>query len=143
MVPLRERDFGKEIVLIASQSSGPGGQHVNRVNTHVRLRFNVVKSDLLNAQEKARIINRLGQQITKTGDLIITSQTERSQLRNKKEALEKFYRLIEIALLPDKKRIASHPPKTASIKRLEKKRRQGEKKIWRRKLGKQSVRDDE
>jgi hypothetical protein len=51
--------------------------------------------------------------------------------------------LIEIALLPDKKRIASHPPKTASIKRLGKKRRQGEKKIWRRKLGKQSVRDDE
>ena len=133
MVPVRQRDFTKEIQIFTSRSSGPGGQHVNKVNTQVQLRFNIAASGLLTESEKSTLLFKLKNQLTKSKDLIITAQTERSQAQNRKQAVEKFYLLIEHLLQAEKQRIPTFPSKTANTKRLEKKRRHSEKKALRRK----------
>jgi len=129
---LNGRDLGPELVFAASRSSGPGGQHVNKVSTKVELRFDVVNSNLLKPAEKALILEKLAKKITLDGILIIVSQSERSQLRNKEKALGKFYLLIGKALTPKKKRKATRPSASSIEKRLEKKRLTSGKKILRR-----------
>ena len=133
MVPIRQRDFTKEIVIHTTRSGGPGGQHVNKVNTQVQLRFNITASGLLTESEKSILLFKLKNQLTKSKDLIITAQTERSQVQNRKHAVEKFYLLIQQLLHVEKDRIPTFPSKTANSKRLEKKRRHSEKKALRRK----------
>lgn len=134
MIPIKKRDFTKEIDFMASKSSGPGGQNVNKVNTQIQLRFNIAASEVLSHNEKSILLFKLKNQLTKSGDLIITAQTERSQVQNKKQALIKFHMLLEHLLVPDKIRIATRPSKAAKIRRLEQKRRQSEQKSLRRKL---------
>lgn len=126
------RDFISELHFRASRSSGPGGQHVNKVNTMVELRFNVPDSFILDQDEKALLLEKLKGRLTASGDLIITAQESRSQLQNRKLALEKFYTLIEEALRKAKKRRPTHPTAASRQKRLEAKRRQSEKKARRK-----------
>lgn len=125
-------DFGSEIKYKTSRSTGPGGQNVNKVNTKVELRFDVVNSDLLSCEEKELLHRKLKNKITIDGILIIVSQQSRSQLKNKKIAAEKFYQLIQNALTPDAKRIPIHLPASQRIKRLEQKRKHAEKKDFRK-----------
>jgi ribosome-associated protein len=134
MIPIRKRDFTKEVKFFASRSSGPGGQSVNKVNTQIQLRFNITSSVILNDKEKSALLFKLKSQLTKDGDLIITAQTERSQVQNKKQALFKFYMLLENLLIPDKVRIATRPSKAVKSRRLEQKRRRSEQKSLRRKM---------
>ena len=134
MAPIKKRDFTKEIVFFASRSSGPGGQSVNKVNTRILLRFNIATSEILSNKEKATLLFKLKNQLTRSGDLIITAQTERSQVQNKKQALLKFQMLLEHLLIPDKVRIATRPSKVVKARRLEQKRRHSEQKSLRRKL---------
>jgi len=129
---LEGRDLGPELIFTASRSSGPGGQHVNKVSTKVELRFDVVNSTLLKPAEKALILEKLAKKITLDGMLIIVSQSERSQLRNKEKSIAKFYLLINRALATKKKRKATRPSNASIEKRLEKKRLTSEKKILRR-----------
>jgi len=56
---IQAKDLSKELTFSASKSSGPGGQHVNKVNTKVTLRFDVVNSTLLNEEQKATILKNL------------------------------------------------------------------------------------
>ncbi len=130
---LRMRDLDKEILLSYSRSSGPGGQNVNKVNTRVELRFNVLTSECLSIQEKELILKKIINKINKEGELIIVSQSERSQLRNREKVNEKFYLLLSRALTPPKKRKATSPTKASREKRLESKRMNSEKKQIRRK----------
>ena len=125
---LNNRDFGSEFTFVISRSSGPGGQNVNKVNTKVELRFHVNSSALLTENEKEIINQKLVNKINNDGFLILTSQTERTQLANKNKVIEKFYNIIEKALKPVKKRIPSKPSKAAIEKRLVEKRKQAEKK---------------
>jgi ribosome-associated protein len=115
--------FEREIVFSTSRSSGPGGQHVNKVSTKIELRFNIPASKLLTVEQKGIILERLKNRITDEGTLIIISQASRSQAKNKKTALEKFFRLIENALKPLKSRIATQPSASSKEKRLEDKRK--------------------
>ncbi len=119
---LGERDFGSEFEFSASRSSGPGGQNVNKVSTKIELRFDVQKSNLLDDSEKQIIIKKLSKKINLKGELIIVSQSERSQLKNKERATERFYLLINKALSPEKKRIKTAPTQASKEKRLEEKR---------------------
>ena len=119
---LKGRDLTPELVFSSSRSRGPGGQNVNKVNTRIELRFNITASNLLAEPEKQIITKRLKSQLTSEGELIIVSQTERSQLRNKKEALEKFYTLINKALTKRRKRIPTKPTQASQAKRLETKK---------------------
>jgi ribosome-associated protein len=129
---LQDRNFSGEMQFSASRSSGAGGQNVNKVNTKVELRFNVMNSQLLNESEKQIITEKLANQINQEGELLLVSQTERSQLKNKEEVILRFYALLTKALTPRKKRRPTKPTKASKEKRLERKRNQSEKKANRK-----------
>ena len=126
-------DFSPEFSFKTSRSSGPGGQNVNKVNTKVELSFDVENSALLLDEEKERIKNNLASKLTKDFVLIITSQSERTQLRNKEECIRKFYEIIEEALKVPKKRKKLKMSKAAIEKRLKQKKHTSEKKDSRKK----------
>jgi ribosome-associated protein len=92
--PLNNRDFQSEFQFSASRSGGPGGQNVNKVSSKVELRFNVLNSNLLDETEKKIIQEKLGSRINNNGELIMVSQSERSQLKNKEKVVERFYLLL-------------------------------------------------
>jgi len=129
---IRERDFQDEFVFQTSRSGGPGGQNVNKVSSKVELRFRIADSALLNDDEKTIIIEKLSNKINKLGELVIVSQTDRSQLKNKQKVIENFYLLIIKALTPRKKRLKTKPTKASVEKRLESKREQATLKANRR-----------
>jgi ribosome-associated protein len=129
---INERDFNQEFIFNATRSSGPGGQHVNKVSTRIELRFDVLASHLLQETEKDVIMITLASRITKAGMLILVSQSERSQYDNKTKVIEKFYRLLEKALTPVKKRKPTHPTTASKTKRLDAKRIMSEKKKFRK-----------
>lgn len=122
-----------EITFNASRSSGAGGQNVNKVNTKVELRFPIVQSLELTEEEKELLRNKLRTRITEQDELIIVAQTERSQLKNKEIATEKFVTLLEKAFTPQKKRKPTRPTKASITKRLETKKKNSERKALRRK----------
>ena len=126
-------NLDKELTFSASLSSGPGGQHVNKVNIKVELRFNIPDSCLLSDDEKSILKIKLKSYITSSGDLIISSQTERSQLRNKETALQKFYFLIHEALKPPIERKPTKPTKSSIAKHRKNKIMHSEKKKLRQK----------
>jgi ribosome-associated protein len=129
---MNTEDITSEITYKTSRSSGPGGQHVNKVNTKVELRFDVKKSQALTDEEKDCILEKLSTRINQDGILIITAQRSRSQSKNKEIALEKFLELITDALTPEKPRIPVSPPAGLDKKRLAEKQRKSEKKKLRK-----------
>jgi ribosome-associated protein len=125
---IKDRDFSPEFTFTFSRSSGPGGQHVNKVSTKAELRFNVLGSTLLTLEEKEIILIKMAKKINSEGEIILVSQSERTQLMNKENVIEKFYLLLVKALTPVKKRKPTKPSRAAKEKRLEDKRMQSEKK---------------
>jgi ribosome-associated protein len=121
----RKEKLIQELTYTANRSSGPGGQNVNKVNTKVELRFNLYESQALSFHEIELLKEALITKLTILGDIIITVQASRSQLKNKEEAIVKFIALIEKALTPKKVRKATRPsinvPRTFPeiIKRLQ------------------------
>jgi len=112
---------GYEIEISASRSGGPGGQHVNKVSTRITVRWNVKNSVALNEVQKIRALQNLQNILTKDGDLIIHSGSERSQIQNKKLALEKLAHQIKKALFVPRKRMKTKISKGAKEKRLQQK----------------------
>src|SRR4030042_1602013 len=106
---LRDRIPLSELIYSASRSGGPGGQNVNKVNTKVELRFNVKNSSSLTVYEKEKILIILANRINSDGELLIISQSERSQLMNRKKAEEKFFKLLASALTEKPERKATAP----------------------------------
>ncbi len=125
---IESRDFCNEFVFGASKSSGPGGQHVNKVNTKIELRFSIQNSSLLSETEKQILFKKLKTKLTTQGELIIVSQDERSQIGNKQKCIKKFYSILTLTLSPTKKRIASKPTRAAKERRIESKKLQSKKK---------------
>ena len=121
-----ERDFSTEFIFQATRSSGPGGQNVNKVSSKVELRFDVRNSQLLSEDEKSMITEKLSNKINKQNELVLIAQTDRSQLKNKEKVVEKFYKLLEKALMPQKRRYKTKPSRSSIEKRLESKRVQSE-----------------
>ncbi len=129
---IRNRDFSQEWEISATRSGGAGGQNVNKVNTKIELRFSIPDSNLLSEKEKEHLTNRLSGKLTKKGELLITAENERSQIRNKELAIERFYNLLEQNLKPRKKRIPTKPSRAKRKKRIEEKKKHSEKKNRRR-----------
>lgn len=122
-VPLRE------IVVRASRSSGPGGQHANVTASRIEASFDVAASESLSDEQKSRIIARLGPRV------VAVAQDARSQSRNRELALERLQRRLTGALAVQRPRRATKPSRAAKQQRLEAKRRQAERKRARRAPG--------
>ena len=121
-----------ELKFSFSRSGGPGGQNVNKVNTKVELRFDIANSLFLTDEQKEVLLQKLANQISLEGSLIIVSQATRSQLKNKEDAIRKFYEAINTALKPIKKRKPKTISKAAKESRLKEKKENAEKKERRR-----------
>ena len=125
---IQDRKFSEEFVFKASRSGGKGGQHVNKVSTKVELFFDVKNSLVLTNDEKKIILKKLTNKIDKKGLLRIVSQSERSQIMNKKRAAKRFYEIIEKALKKKKVRKKTKPTQLSKVKRLSSKKIISEKK---------------
>ncbi len=110
-----------ELEITASRSGGAGGQHVNKTDTKITIRFNIKNSSAFTEEQKQLILEKLSSRITEDGDLIIHNSESRSQAQNKKNALNNLAATIRNALHVQKKRIATKVPKALKEARLKSK----------------------
>jgi ribosome-associated protein len=115
-----------------SRSGGPGGQHVNRSETRVELLFDIANSPSLTESQRRTVLHRLGGQVDASGVLRIVSSATRSQLENREDALRRLQALLAGALKEHKRRVATHPTRSARERRLAEKRLRGSVKSGRR-----------
>ena len=116
------------------RSSGPGGQHVNKVSTAVQLRFNAKISGNISAKVFNRLRAIAGSKLTEDGNVIIVSREHRSQSQNRRVALDKLISLLQQAAKKPKRRKKTRPSRASVEKRLRNKRLQSEKKKSRRNI---------
>jgi len=114
-----------EIVESFVRSAGPGGQHVNKTESAVQLRFDVRHSPSLPDDVRARLIRLAGRRLNQDGVLVLVAQGERSQLRNREAALARLLDLIRAAARPPVPRKPTKPTKASKRRRLESKKRRG------------------
>ena len=112
----------EEIVLRASRSSGPGGQHANVTASRIEAVFDVRASGALTEEQKRRVIARTGPRV------VAVAQDARSQARNRELALERLRRRLTAALAVKPPRRATRPTQASATRRLEAKRRRAERK---------------
>ncbi len=122
-----------EIAVRASRSSGPGGQHANSSDTRVEVSWEPLRSEALSESTRERIVARLGERVS------AVAQDTRSQARNRELALERLRARIEQALHMRRARRPTKPSRAAKARRLDAKRRAGERKHGR---GRVSREDD-
>ena len=128
------KDLIHELIFTTSRSSGPGGQNVNKVNSKVTLKFDVLRSSVLSQEQKELITKKLSTRITAEGKLVLTSQENRSQIQNKEDVLFKLNDLLTKIFTLRKVRKATKPNKAAKHARIKSKKIRSEKKQWRQKL---------
>ncbi|PID79935.1 aminoacyl-tRNA hydrolase [bacterium DOLZORAL124_64_63] len=115
-----------ELEITTSRSSGPGGQHVNKTDTRVTVRWNLETSAQLSPSQRDRARRNLASRLTADGDLLVHCDTHRSQRRNRDDARQRLAALLRSALVPPKVRRKTRPSAASRRKRLENKRRRGD-----------------
>lgn len=123
-----------ELIFTVSRASGPGGQHVNKASTRISVRWNIATSQALTSEQKERAIQKLKSRLTSESEIIIHNSSSRSQLHNKKAALQELAKTIRKALHIPKKRIKTKISKGAREARLKEKRVRSEIKKMREKI---------
>ncbi len=116
------------------RASGPGGQNVNKVSSAVELRFEAASSPSLPLAVKNRLRRLAGRRWTTEGALVLQCDETRSQARNRDLVRERLRALIEQALTPPKRRIATRPTLGSKKRRLKEKKVRGEVKAMRGKV---------
>jgi ribosome-associated protein len=107
------------------RSSGPGGQNVNKVSSAVQLRFLLPLNSSLSAAVRNRLRRLAGQKLIDDGSILIQARSERSQERNRQEALGRLGALIQAALIEPKIRKKTKPTRASKERRIESKKRRG------------------
>lgn len=125
-----------EIEEAASRSSGPGGQHVNKSNTRVTLRWNVRNSSVLNASQRARLLDRLRVRLTREGELIVHADRSRSRARNRDHARARMAELVCDALAEQEVRRPTVPSRSSKVRIKKEKAIRGELKRGRARVSK-------
>lgn len=123
-----------ELNFKAVRSSGAGGQHVNKVSSKIVLIFDVATSQGLNEDEKILLQTKLKTKISQENLLILTCDEDRSQFKNKKIIIKRFFEMLEKALVLPKVRKATKISKGANEKRIQEKKKASEIKAGRKKL---------
>lgn len=114
---------GHEIEVTTSRSGGAGGQHVNKTDSRITLRWNVPTTTALDAAQKERVLSKLQGRLTTEGDLIVHNSTTRSQKQNLEMAMKSLAYEVKKALHVPKKRVATKVSKSAKEARLQSKAR--------------------
>jgi ribosome-associated protein len=122
-----------EIEIQTTTSRGPGGQHVNRSETRVVLRLNVISSASLSTEQRSTILRKLGSRISREGILQVAAEEHRSQLRNRELARERMIELLANALHRDRPRKPTRPTRASQHRRVDDKKRRGTVKQGRKK----------
>jgi protein subunit release factor B len=100
-LPESDEDLLRECEVETFRSSGPGGQHVNKTESAVRLRH-------------------------LPSGIVVTSQQERSQHRNKALCLERLREKVEHLNYRPAKRVPTRVPRSAKTRTLEAKARRSQ-----------------
>lgn len=111
-----------------TRSSGPGGQNVNKVNTRATLLFDFANCDALTRTQKATLRRTLATRLSSDGRLRVVSQRARTQIGNRQHALERLNELLSKTLEVKKPRKATRPSQGSKLRRLDEKKKRGDKK---------------
>ncbi len=114
-----------EIELRFMRASGPGGQHVNRTESAVELRFDIASSPSLPEPLRARLLARRDRRLTMEGVMVIQAQRFRSQEQNREDARGRLAAFVAAGLKVPKKRVATRPTRASKERRIEGKKRRG------------------
>ena len=132
VVTERVRIPAAEVELSTAKSGGPGGQHVNKTESKVILRWSVRGSRALAEHDRAWLLTRLAARLTGEGDLVIAGDEERSQAANVDAVVRRFAQTLREALHRPKKRRKTKPTRGSRERRLTEKRHASERKRDRR-----------
>ena len=121
-------NYKAELKFTTSRSGGPGGQSVNKLNTKVTLRWDVLNSPAINDDQRWQIANKLAKVINNDGVVVITAHSNRSQLQNKEEVISKLQNLLRQAFTIRKARKPTKPTKASVKRRLDDKKKLSRKK---------------
>ncbi len=122
----------RELTVLTSRSSGPGGQNVNKVNTKTTLKWNPSACELMDPAWRRRFLARHGNRINREGEIVLHSDRYRDQGRNLADVRNKLVAMLLECQAPPKVRKATRPTKGSQRRRLEQKQRQSQKKERRR-----------
>jgi len=123
---------GDELVVRASRSGGPGGQHVNTTASRIELRWDIARSRAPDDLQRARLLAQLAPRLTTEGVLVLHASEHRSQLRNREAAIARLRVLVGEALQTPERRHPTRPSRAARTRRLDAKRARSETKDLRR-----------
>jgi len=121
-----------ELVVRATRSGGPGGQHVNTSSTRIEITWDVMRTRALSEDERQRVVTRLGARVSEEGTVRVVASDSRSQRQNRERAESRLSDLIRRALAVPKARKRTRVPRGAVEARLEHKRHLRERKRQRR-----------
>jgi ribosome-associated protein len=107
------------------RADGPGGQHVNRTESAVELRFDAARSPSLPVAVRARLLARRDRRLTDDGVLVIQARRFRDQARNRDDARARLIELVRAALVAPKKRVVTQPTRASKERRLAGKKQRG------------------
>ena len=127
-ISIDERELEERFI----RASGPGGQNVNKLSTAVQLRFDVRHSPSLPDDVRQRLERLAGRRLTRDGVLVLVAQGERSQKRNREEALDRLVELVRSAARRPTPRKPTKPTRASKRRRIEDKKHHGTIKSLRR-----------